>query len=154
MKDRPEISYTFVDTPAPLETLSARLKQTNRVALDIEGNSLHRYFEKVCLIQLTFDGENYILDPLAGLDLSRFLRVLSATPLILHDADYDLRMLHSSLGFRPRREVFDTMLAGQILGCTQYSLVALARDFLEVSLTKRGQKSDWTQRPLTKAQLR
>jgi len=90
---------------------------------------------------------------LAGLDLSAFLRALSGTSLVLHGADYDLRMLNSSFDFRPQRDVFDTMLAAQLLGYEQFSLAALVERFFDVPLSKRGQKSDWSKRPLSLVQL-
>src|SRR5690606_29025346 len=101
----------------------------------------------------TFHGENWIVDPLAHLDLSRFLSVLSEKPLLLHGGDYDLRMLRTSLDFQPRGEVFDTMLAAQVLGCDQVGLAALADRYLGVTLSKHSQKSNWAQRPLQPKQL-
>ncbi len=74
-------------------------------------------------------------------------------PLILHGGDYDLRMMRASLGFRARREVFDTMIAAQLLGIEQIGLAALIERFLGVTIEKAGQKSDWSRRPLSAKQL-
>lgn len=153
MTPDPSTIYTYVDTPSELDTLVSKMEGARRIALDTEANSLYRYFPKICLIQLTLDGENYILDPLCGLDLSSFQRTLAHKPIIIHDGDYDFRMLRSSLGFRPKAPVFDTKLAAQVLGHSHFGLVALAQHFLQVPLTKKGQKSNWTRRPLTQAQL-
>ena len=105
-----------VRSPGPLAELVARLRGAGRVALDTEADSLYHYREKVCVFQLSFSGENYVVDPLAGLDLVELVRVLEEKPLIIHGADYDLRLMRASFGFRPRREVCDTMLAAQLLG--------------------------------------
>ena len=129
------------------------MHKTKKIALDTEADSLHHYYAKVCLVQLSLDGKNFIIDTLTGMDLSDFMRLLANKPLVLHGADYDLRMLRISFGFRPKREVFDTMLAAQILGYEQFSLVALVQRFVGVILYKRGQKSDWSRRPLSKDQL-
>lgn len=145
--------YSYIETQPSLDKMVGRLRGARRVALDIEANSLYRYHIRVCLIQLSFLGGNYIVDPLAKLDFSDFVETLADKPLIAHGADYDLRMMRTSLGFHPRREVFDTMLAAKILGIEQIGLVALAGQLLGVSLTKKGQKSNWAQRPLTQAQL-
>ena len=40
-------------------------RHCRKVALDTEADSLHNYFEKVCLVQLSFGGEHYLI-PLAG----------------------------------------------------------------------------------------
>ncbi|MDX9974091.1 MAG: HRDC domain-containing protein [FCB group bacterium] len=145
--------YTYVTTEPVLAEVVARMKHARRIALDIEANSLYQYHQKVCLIQLTANGEDYIVDPLVGLDLADFLQVLANKPLIVHGADYDLRMMRQSLEFLPRQEVFDTMSAAQLLGFEHFSLAALAERYLGLHMTKRNQKSNWSQRPLTDKQL-
>lgn len=145
--------YAYVDTEAGVKQLVKRVKKAHRVALDTEANSLYEYFQKVCLIQLSVGEENYIVDPLADVDLKPFLEVIEAKPLILHAGDYDLRMLRKTYGFEPKKEVFDTMLAAQLLGCEKLGLVNIAEIYLNVKLTKTGQKSNWSKRPLTDDQL-
>lgn len=149
-----ETSFEYIDTEKALRSVAARIKNAAHVAVDTEANSLHRYFERVCLIQLTIDGEHFIVDPLVDLDYDRFMRVLGGKKLFLHGADYDLRMLRASFDFSPRGGVFDTMVAAQLLGYEQFGLAALASHFCDVTLSKDGQKSDWTQRPLSASQLR
>ncbi|MGH7930578.1 MAG: ribonuclease D, partial [Candidatus Binatia bacterium] len=146
--------YVYVRERAAMETLIQRIRTAERVAVDTEADSLHNYFEKVCLIQLSLGGEHYLLDPLAGLDLTGFLEALAEKPLILHGGDYDLRMLRASTGFRPRREVFDTMIAAQLLGIEQIGLAALIERFFDITIGKEGQKSDWSRRPLSEKQQR
>lgn len=141
--------YVYVNTAESLARLAEALALTSRIGLDTEADSLHHYFEKVCLIQISFLGSNYIVDPLAGFSLAEFLEVLSRKELILQGADYDLRMLKKSFEFRPKAPVFDTMLAAQVLGYEKIGLAALAERFCGVSLSKAGQKSDWARRPLS-----
>ena len=129
------------------------MKPAARIAIDMEADSFYHYYEKVCLIQLTIGGKNYILDPLADANLKPFLKLLAQKPLILHDAGYDLRMLRASFDFSPKEEVFDTMLAAQMLGYEKFGLNAMIEHFFDVKLTKAGQRSDWSQRPLTPSQL-
>lgn len=106
----------YIDTASGLLDLVSRLEEAPEIALDTEADSLHHYFEKVCLIQLAAGEENAIVDPLCGMDLSALLALLTRKPLILHGADYDLRMMRMSFGFLPERDVFDTMLAARLLG--------------------------------------
>ena len=145
--------YVYVRNPATLETLIQRIRAADTVALDTEADSLHSYFEKVCLVQLSLGGEHYLVDPLVQLDLSGFLETLADKPLILHGADYDLRMLRASLGFRPGREVFDTMIAAQLLGIEPIGLAVLIERYFGITIGKEGQTSDWSRRPLTEQQL-
>jgi ribonuclease D len=146
-------NYVYVRERAAMDVLIRRIGAAERVAVDTEADSLHNYFEKVCLIQLSLGEEHYLVDPLAGLDLNGFLEALAVKPLILQGGDYDLRMMRASLGFRARREVFDTMIAAQLLGIEQIGLAALIERFLGVTIEKAGQKADWSRRPLTAKQL-
>lgn len=145
--------YTYVDNAESLARLIEALGGTARVGLDTEADSLHHYFEKVCLIQLSFSGANYIVDALAAFSLTAFFEELSKKELILQGADYDLRMLKKTFEFRPKAPVFDTMLAAQMLGYEKIGLGALAEKFCGVALTHAGQKSDWSRRPLSPGQL-
>ena len=63
-------------------------------------------------------------------------------------------MLRAWQGFRPEGEVFDTMIAAQLLGIEQIGLAALVERFFDIAMTKDSQKSDWSRRPLSEKQLR
>lgn len=149
MKDEQQKLYCYIENDSDLKSLVSQINKADRIAIDIEADSLHHFYEKVCLIQLTIDSSNFIVDPLAGLDLSGFLDTLAHRPLIVHDGGYDLRMLYSSLKFRPHCEVFDTMLAAQLLGFQHFGLGALLEHFFDLSHSKRAQKADWSRRPLS-----
>jgi ribonuclease D len=146
--------YIYVAKLAAMESMIQRMDAAERIALDTEADSLHNYFEKVCLIQLSLGDEHYLVDPLCELDLTGFLEVLAEKPLIVHGGDYDLRMLRTSWGFRPRGEVFDTMIAAQLLGIEEIGLAALIERFFDITIAKKGQKSDWSRRPLSEQQRR
>lgn len=143
-----DIAFEYIDTPEQLGRLTEALKTTDWVALDTEADSFHHYHPKVCLIQLTFDGRNYIVDPLADIDLTEFLTQLSRNNLIIHDAGYDLRLLHNDFGFKPAAEVFDTMLAASLAGLKNVGLSALLNKFFDKNVAKHNQKADWSKRPL------
>ncbi|MFW6162445.1 MAG: ribonuclease D, partial [Planctomycetota bacterium] len=74
--------------------------------------------------------------------------------LVFHGADYDLRLMRSSFGFRPGGGVFDTMIAAQLLGHERLGLAALVEHYFGVELSKKGKRSNWSRRPLKPAQLR
>lgn len=115
---------------------------------------MHHYQEKVCLIQMSFKGQNVIVDPLAGLDLLPLMRLLTDKALIFHAADYDLRLLRKAYNFRPAKPIFDTMLAARLVGFEEIGLAALVHRFFNVDLPKEGQKADWSERPLSAALLK
>ena len=115
--------------------------------VDTEADSLHHYVEKLCLIQVGTADEDFVIDPLSPLDLRPLVEILSQKPLTMHGADFDIRILHRFYGFVPV-EVFDTLLAAQLLGYEKQGLADLALKHCGVSLPKAGQKADWSIRPL------
>lgn len=149
-----EIPYIYVDDDAKMHQLMENMSGADSIAIDTEADSLYHYYQKVCLIQLSFSDQNYIVDPLSDVKTDKFLKLLSHKSLILHDAAYDLRMMKSSFGFTVHCPVFDTMVAGQLLGCHNLGLSSLLEEFFGVILAKTGQKSDWSRRPLSESLLR
>lgn len=138
---------TFIDSESPLCELIENIKQEKRIAIDTEADSLHHYFEKVCLIQLNVGGRLFIVDPLCSMDLSAFFKVLSQRLIIMHGADYDLRLLYKGYGFEPS-EVFDTMIAVKVLGYENLGLQNQIMYHFGIHISKSGQKMDWSRRPL------
>lgn len=126
------------------------------LALDTEADSLHHYPEKVCLVQLGFGGRDLLVDPLApDCRLEGLAPVLSdpAVQVILHGADYDVRMLDREFGLRIRG-LFDTMIAARLAGERRFGLAALLETRFGVTLDKRYQRADWSRRPLPEAMER
>lgn len=138
----------YISTSDALQRLVQKIDAIELIAVDTEADSLHHYFEKVCLIQISVAGSDFIVDPLADLDITPLLKVLSQKTLILHGADYDLRMLSRNHKFVPSR-IFDTATAAQLLGYSQIGLAALVEHHCAVRLSKGKQKADWSRRPLT-----
>jgi len=137
-----------INTDAKLATLLPTIKSASWLALDTEADSLHAYPEKICLIQISTVAGDVLVDPLARINLDPLLAALNAHELIMHGADYDLRLLRKHHEFVPSA-IFDTMLAARLLGERQFGLSSLAEKFLGVKLDKGSQKADWARRPLT-----
>jgi len=140
----------YVAEPRSLSVLLGRLDADPGapVALDTEADSFHHYFEKVCLVQVGLGADAFLADPLAGLDLAPLLARLAARPLLMHGADYDLRLLFRGHGFRAT-SLFDTMLAAQLVGEKEIGLAALLAARVGVALDKAHQRADWSERPLS-----
>lgn len=138
----------MIASEAKLAALLPSLRAASWIAINTEADSLHAYPEKLCLMQISIEGRDALLDPLAGLDLTPVLRIFQDHELILHGSDYDLRLLRKTFNFVPKR-IFDTMLAARLLGGKQLGLVSLVQHYLGVTLEKGPQKADWAQRPLT-----
>lgn len=139
----------MITNSSELAAILPDLEPIDRVAVDTEADSLHCYFEKLCLVQLSFDGRDYLVDPLAGFDLTPLSEALAGKELVLQGADFDLRLLKRSINFVATR-VFDTVVAARLLGLRAFSLAALVEKYFGVTLTKGSQKANWAQRPLPK----
>ena len=137
----------MITNSAELAAILPQMTAIDRVAVDTEADSLHCYFEKLCLVQLSFAGHDYLVDPLAGFDLAPLSVALAEKELVLQGADFDLRLLKRSMDFTATR-VFDTVVAARLLGLRAFSLAALVERYFGVTLTKGSQKANWAQRPL------
>lgn len=142
-----------MDRPDDLAALVQELEAAPGlpVSLDTEADSFHHYFEKVCLLQIACDGRVALVDPLA-VDLAPLLSRLPPRRLLMHGADYDLRLLHRGHAFRAEH-VFDTMIAAQLLGEPEIGLAALLSKRVGVALDKVHQRADWSERPLSRDQI-
>src|SRR3954468_18549805 len=137
----------MIQTDAQLSELLPALAGVDRIAVDTEADSLHCYFEKLCLIQISVSGEDYLADPLAEIDLAPLAQVLTGKEIVLQGADFDLRLLRRSMGFEATR-IFDTVIAARLQGIRSFSLAALVEKFFGVTLVKGSQKANWARRPL------
>jgi ribonuclease D len=146
--------YRYITTPIERDEAIASLSHVAEIGVDIEGDSLYHYNERVALIQISGGDRHYIFDPLV-LD-----SVLELGPLfenrsilkIFHGSDYDITSLKRDYGFKIG-PIFDTALAARATGMIRYSLKELVSKYFQVSLSKEHQKSDWSVRPLSKEQL-
>jgi len=145
---------TLVADRDGLGRLLERLESCSEVAVDTEADSFFSYRDKVCLVQISARGQDYLVDPLAGFDLAP-LGALFADPervKIFHDAEYDILILKRDFGFQFRR-LFDTRVAAAVLGNQAPGLGSVLEDRFGVSLDKSMQRSNWAQRPLSDKQI-
>jgi ribonuclease D len=142
---------------ARLASLIEQIESADRVAVDTEADSLHSYREKLCLVQISLPApdslesargvRNYLVDPLANVDLEPLRCALEGKEIVLHGADYDLRMLRRGMKLLANR-ILDTMIAARLLGIREFSLAALVKRYFGKALLKGSQKANWAQRPL------
>ena len=143
----------MIETQAALTELASRIAASDRVGVDTEADSLHCYHEKVCLVQVGLAEADELVDPLADLDLGPLLDALAGTELVMHGADFDLRMLYR-LGLGTPVKVFDTMIAARLAGAARYGYAALVAEEFGIDLPKGQQKANWALRPLGPALAR
>ena len=138
-----------VTSPSQLEALLQALSDQPAVAVDTESNSLYAYQEHVCLIQFSIPGADYVVDPLADLDLSPLAPIFanSGVQKVFHAAEYDVMCLKRDFGFR-FVNLFDTMWTARILGWPHVGLGDVLKETFGARTNKRYQRYNWGKRPL------
>ena len=117
------------------------------VALDAERASGYRYSQRAYLVQLRRAGVGTaLIDPIALPDLTEINDAIADTEWVLHAATQDLPCL-AELNMRPTR-LFDTELAGRLLGDERVALGTMVERHLNVGLEKGHSAADWSTRPL------
>ncbi len=137
-----------VTTPERLaETVASFAAATGPVALDAERASGYRYSQRAYLVQLRrAGGGTALIDPIDLPDLSALGAGLGGAEWILHAANQDLPCL-AEIGLRPT-QLFDTELAGRLLGEERVALGTMVEHYLGVRLEKGHSAADWSTRPL------
>ncbi len=148
------MSFTLVEDQNAFDHLMDQIRDEQRLAIDTEAASFHRYHDRIYLIQLSNADRTWVIDPLAVGDLHRFGEMLDdpAVEVIFHDADYDLRLFGKEYGFHARH-LFDTRVSAQLLGLPSIGLGALLQEHFGLTPDKRFQRADWSLRPLTPGML-
>jgi len=145
---------TWVANQNSLMQMVAKLSVQPRIAVDTESNSLHAYRERVCLIQFSVPGIDFVVDPFVLKDLSPLAPIFADHKIekIFHAAEYDLICLRRDFGFQ-FANLFDTMQAARILGYSFVGLDSILLEKFNVKIDKRHQKANWGARPLTFQQI-
>lgn len=141
-------------TKNQLKAAKARLKNA-QTSLKEAGLDPHQ--ARIRLIQLAVKNH-----PVIVVDLDAFDSVAGLQPLqwvlmndsvkVFHNANFDIKMLWSS-GFNVNGQIFDTMLAARLISPSgRVTLAEIARTYLNISLPKTEQTSDWSG-DLTDSQL-
>jgi ribonuclease D len=135
-------------TPGELAAVLERMRSgSGPLAVDAERASGYRYSQRAYLIQLRRAGVGTVLiDPTTLPDLSELGGAIGDTEWVLHAANQDLPCL-AELGLAPGA-LFDTELAGRLLGQERVALGTMVEAYLGVHLAKQHSAADWSARPL------
>ncbi len=143
-----------IASPRELEDVTGALAAgSGPVAVDVERASGYRYSQRAYLIQIRRTGVGTVLiDPLELPDLSGVAAALGGAEWVLHAANQDLPSL-AEVGMRPP-VLFDTELAGRLLGRQRVGLGTMVEEELGLILAKEHSAADWSTRPLPQDWLR
>ena len=150
------MEYHLVETEKAVEEMAQLASKVRLMAVDTESNSRHRFPERVCLIQISFSGTVFIIDPLKIQNLEPLRKLLANKKItkLFHGADYDVRGLSRDWGFEVNG-ILDSYVAARILGFEKLGLSGLLNDVLNIEIPKDPliQKQDWSIRPISNLAL-
>ena len=117
------------------------------IAIDAERASGYRYSARAYLIQVRREGSGTaLIDPIGFESMAPLQAAFGDDEWILHAATQDLPCL-AEVGLRPT-SLFDTELAGRLLGYPRVGLATLVETILGKALRKEHSAVDWSTRPL------
>ncbi|GIH26868.1 3'-5' exonuclease [Acrocarpospora phusangensis] len=153
LEPRDGIPPVVEDEEALAATVQAFAAGSGPVAVDAERASGYRYSGRAYLVQLRRAGTgSALIDPIQCPDLTGLDAALGGAEVVLHAASQDLPCL-AELGFRPKL-LFDTELAGRLLGYERVGLGTMVEVVLGLGLVKGHSAADWSTRPLPEDWLR
>ncbi|HEU0036097.1 MAG TPA: HRDC domain-containing protein [Kofleriaceae bacterium] len=160
----------LVAEPGPIEEIADALATAPLATFDLEFLAQDRLVPTLCLVQVSWlpahmrldvpaqaivatPPEVALLDPLAG-DVRPVIEALAHHPnVVAHAARQDLGIIASRFGIA-MPAITDTQVMAAFAGAgDQVGLATLANELLGLVLGKEHQWTDWSQRPLSDAQL-
>ena len=146
---------SILNTPEQVSALAERIREEGRMALDVEFLWERTYAPIPCLAQVATSDEIALIDPIEGGPLDDIAALLAdpSIEVVMHAPSADLTLFALAFDVRPSNLLDSQLIAGFVgLGSGQ-SLGALLQRVLDVRVAKTEGYSDWSRRPLTRAQL-
>ena len=150
-----KIPFMFVETQGELLRFLDETDKSSWIGCDTEFISEGRYHPDLCLVQVSTETGDYILDPLSIHDLTpfweRFCR--EDTLAVVHACRSELEFCYRAVKRLPSK-IFDVQLAAAFVGLGYpLNFKSLTAQTIRVNLEKSETLTDWSRRPLLSAQL-
>lgn len=146
----------LITTTQDLADACQRLAAHDFVTVDTEFLRESTYYPQLCVLQMASADEAIVVDALAeGLDLQPFFDLMAneKTVKVFHAARQDIEIIWHRANLIPH-PIFDTQVAAMVLGYgDSISYDQLVQRITGDTLDKSNRFTDWTRRPLTKAQI-
>ena len=145
-----------ITTTDPLAQACARLATHPYVTIDTEFLRESTYYPILCVMQMASPDEVLVVDALApDFDLAPFFALMADERVlkVFHAGRQDIEIIWHRAGLIPH-PVFDTQIAAMVLGHgDSISYEQLVQRITGDHLDKSHRFTDWSRRPLSKAQI-
>jgi ribonuclease D len=145
-----------ITTTDPLAQACARLAKHPYVTIDTEFLRESTYYPILCVMQMASPDEALVVDALApDIDLAPFFALMADERVlkVFHAGRQDIEIIWHRAGLIPH-PVFDTQIAAMVLGHgDSISYEQLVQRITGDHLDKSHRFTDWSRRPLSKAQI-
>ena len=150
------MSHQLINTHQGVDDVCRRLSQEEVIGVDTEFLRVKTYYPRLALVQVSTPTGIYCIDPLAEeVRLDDLWSILGGSVVlkVMHAARQDVEVLLHTADVLPR-PLFDTQVAAALLGYPeQVGYAGLVESEFGETLPKTSQRTDWTRRPLSQAQL-
>ena len=140
------------------DDIPKNLKLGNIIAIDTEAMGLHYGRDRLCLVQLSFDGENWHIIQIKKDEYQksdRLIKLLEDEKVkkIFHFARFDVGLIFSTFGILTRN-IYCTKIASKLARTytERHGLKSVCMELLGVEISKKEQSSDWGKNNLTEDQ--
>ena len=145
-----------ITTTPILAEACARLARYPFVTVDTEFLRESTFYPILCVVQMASADEAVVIDALAeGIDLAPFYELMANKSVlkVFHAARQDIEIVWHRAGMIPH-PIVDTQVAAMVLGYgDSISYEQLVQRITGDSIDKSHRFTDWTRRPLSKAQI-
>ena len=147
---------SLITTQNALLELCDQLAAKRYITVDTEFLRERTFWPQLCLVQVAAPDMEAMIDPLAnGIDLKPFFDLL-ANPNVLkvmHGCRQDIEIFYKMTEQIPT-PIFDTQIAAMVCGFGDtVSYEVLIKNTIGARIDKANRFTDWSQRPLSEAQL-
>ncbi len=148
-------AFEVLTTDSQVRDLVDRLAPLPHVCFDTEFVSEHTYRSQLCLVQVAAPGILAVIDTLQASDLEPFWRLLAepGRTTVVHAGREEFGFILHAIKARPSH-LFDVQVAAGLVDHDfPAGYASIVRRFLNLPTNKGETRTDWRQRPLTRAQL-
>jgi ribonuclease D len=149
------IAVYYIRNAAQLSQHLDSLSNAKTISVDLEfDRERYTYGSNICLIQLYFENKCLLIDATTNNYYNVIFPALENPSIlkIMHSPSEDLTLLHELNCFPVN--IFDTEKAARLINVKAFSLANILAEFLQISIDKSQQKTNWTIAPIKAEQMK